>query len=651
MEVIMWKYVKKYLIFGILAALSMVGEVLMDLLQPEIMGRIVDEGVLGLYNGGVSDMNLIWQLGIQMAGIVLFGGLTGSLCSLFAQLIGQNVGNEIRKDCFGRMMNFSFGQMDRFGAGSLITRVTNDITQVQTYVTVFVRSVVRMAMMTFGSIYFISRLNRQYGLTVLCAVPFILLCLIYCLRKGNPLFVKLQAQLDRINAVMQEDVSGMRMIKACVREIYEKVRFGKANEELIKTQLQVLVIFSFMNPIINAIMYLAVAFILLAGSYQAAAGATTPGDIMAALTYTTRLLNGIMMLVMISQNISRGLASWKRLKEVLECEPELKDGNYGANGCESEQKDGSYGIGGNGSELKDGSYGTDEHESELKNGKGTICEKWAETEIGVQEYGKPEVTEDWKCHGQGEIEFRDVSFSYPGSSRLVLEHINLNIHKGETVAIMGATGCGKSTLANLIPRFYDVTGGAVLVNGVDVRDYRLKDLRRKIAIALQKSELFSESIAENIAWGRPGVSQEEIRAAAVVAQADDFITERKDGYQSLVAERGTSLSGGQKQRLSIARAVVKDAEILIFDDSTSALDLKTEALLYEALQKAKPERTKLVIAQRIASVRRADRIVVLEQGRIVSVGSHEELLRNCKTYQDIYYSQMGEEDEQNGRNA
>lgn len=619
----MWKYVRKYLIFGILASLSMVGEVLMDLLQPEIMGRIVDEGVLGLCNGGVSDMNLIWQLGIQMAGIVLFGGLTGSLCSLFAQLIGQNVGNEIRKDCFGRMMNFSFGQMDRFGAGSLITRVTNDITQVQTYVTVFVRSVVRMTMMTFGSIFFISRLNRQYGLIVLCAVPFILFCLIYCLRKGNPLFVKLQAQLDRINAVMQEDVSGMRMIKACVREIYEKVRFGKANEELIKTQLQVLVIFSFMNPIINGIMYLAVAFILLAGSYQAAAGATTPGDIMAALTYTTRLLNGIMMLVMISQNISRGLASWKRLKEVLECEPELKDGRYGV----------------------------DEHERELKNGKGTTRENCAETEISVKEYGKLEATEDWKRHGQGEIEFRDVSFSYPGSSRMVLEHINLKIHKGETVAIMGATGCGKSTLANLIPRFYDVTDGAVLVNGVDVRDYRLKDLRGKIAIALQKSELFSESIAENIAWGQPEASMEEIRAAAVVAQADDFITERKDGYQSLVAERGTSLSGGQKQRLSIARAVVKDAEILIFDDSTSALDLKTEASLYEALQKAKPECTKLVIAQRIASVRRADRIVVLEQGRIVSVGSHEELLKNCKTYQDIYYSQMGEEDEQNGRNA
>ena len=229
----------------------------MDLLQPEIMGRIVDEGVLGLYNGGVSDMNLIWHLGIQMAGIVLVGGLTGSLCSLFAQLIGQNVGNEIRKDCFGRMMNFSFGQMDRFGTGSLITRVTNDITQVQTYVTVFVRSIVRMVMMTFGSIFFISRLNRQYGLIVLCAVPFVLFCLVYCLRKGNPLFARLQAQLDRINAIMQEDVSGMRMIKACVREIYEKVRFGKANEELIKTQLQVLVIFSFMNPIINGIMYMA----------------------------------------------------------------------------------------------------------------------------------------------------------------------------------------------------------------------------------------------------------------------------------------------------------------------------------------------------------------------------------------------------------
>lgn len=615
----MWSYIKNYLIFGILAALSMVCEVLMDLLQPELMGRIVDEGVLGLYNNGISDMNLIWTLGIRMVGIVLFGGLTGVLCSLFSQLIGQNVGNAIRKDCFGRIMSFSFSQVDKFGTGSLITRVTNDIVHIQTYVTVVVRSVVRMSMMTCGSIFFIMRLNRKFGLIVLCVVPFIVGCLFFCLKKGNPLFVKLQVYLDKINGIMQEDVTGMRIIKACVREIYEKVRFGKANGELIRIQLQVLVIFSFMNPVIHAMMYLAIAFILLAGSYEAAAGTVTPGDIMAAITYATRLLNGIMMLVMISQSISRGTASWKRLKEILECESELEDGTY----AESRTQTETSGV----------------HEKvvtmDIRTGKvDNMFTGYSENASGP---GKP-----------GKIEFRDVSFSYPGSSRKVLEHVNLKINCGEMIAVMGSTGCGKSTLASLIPRFYDVTEGCILVDGVDVKEYTLKDLREKIAIALQKSELFSETAAHNIAWGNMQASEEEIKEAAQVAQADEFISNMQDGYQSLVAERGTSLSGGQKQRMSIARAVIKNADILILDDATSALDLNTEAAFYEALQMSKPDCTKIVIAQRIASIRRADRIVVLEQGQVAAVGTHEELMNSCRAYQDICYSQMGEEDEMHG---
>jgi ATP-binding cassette subfamily B protein len=305
---------------------------------------------------------------------------------------------------------------------------------------------------------------------------------------------------------------------------------------------------------------------------------------MAAITYTTQLLNGIMMLTMLFQNISRGLVSWKRVKEILDTKPDLEDGKF-----------------------------------------------------------------DRFPQLQGEIEFRNVSFKYPQTNQTVLDNINLSIHKGETIAIMGETGCGKTSLVSLIPRFYDVTGGTVFVDGVDVREYDQKVLRQKVAIALQKSELFTETIGKNIAWGKDDATDTEIKNAAQIAQADEFIDRMPEGYDTAVAERGMSLSGGQKQRLSIARAIVKNAEILIFDDSTSALDLKTEANLYKALNEANPESTKIIIAQRIASVKNADRIVVLNQGKIEAFGTHEEMMTSSKTYKDIYDSQMGEGGENYGR--
>lgn len=418
------------------------------------------------------------------------------------------------------------------------------------------------------------RLNRDFGLIVLCAFPVIVGCLAFCLAKAGPLFSRLQAQLDSVNAILQEDISGIRIIKACVRETYEKMRFGKANKELVQTQLQVLVIFAFMNPVINGLMYLVVALILLVGSFEVGSGTATPGTIMAAITYTTQLLNGILMLVLLFQNISRGLASWKRVKEILHSQPDLDEGTF-----------------------------------------------------------------DGKTDIRGEVEFRDVCFTYPGSRRLVLDHINLTIHPGETLAIMGATGCGKTSLVNLIPRFYDITEGAILVDGIDVRQYRKKNLRDKISIVLQKSDIFHTTIRENITWGTPDASLKAIQKAAATAQADAFISATPDQYDTLVAQRGMSLSGGQKQRLAIARAVLKPAEILIFDDATSALDLKTEADFYEALEKSHPKSTKILVAQRIASVSRCDRIVVLEAGRIVACGSHQELMETCQAYQDIYHSQ------------
>ncbi|MDE7311711.1 MAG: ABC transporter ATP-binding protein/permease [Eubacterium sp.] len=574
----MWNYIRQYLFFAVLAGLFMIGEVIMDLVQPGIMRRIVDDGVLGVGKGGVPDLHLIWMLGLQMACLVLFGGLCGSLNNVFVHISSQNIGNEMRKDCFRRIMAFSFPQLDRFGTGSLVTRVTNDITQVQAFVSLFVRGMIRTLLLTFGSMYCMFRLNLHFGLIVLCAFPFLIGVILFCLWKANPLFSKLQAQLDAMNAIMQEDVSGIRIIKACVREAYEKLRFGKANDELTQTQLRTLVIFAFMNPLTNALMYVTVTILLLAGAMEAGNGSATPGSVMAAITYTTQLLNGILMLVMLFQNISRGNASWKRVKELLSSTPELREGTF-----------------------------------------------------------------DGKTKVQGEIEFRNVSFAYPGSSQNVLSQINLTIHKGETVAILGATGCGKTTLASLIPRFYDAGSGTVLVDGIDVKEYQQEALRDKIAVAMQKSELFCAAIGENIAWGLPGADRMSIKSAASIAQADGFISSLADGYGTAVAERGMSLSGGQKQRISIARAVLKPAEIFIFDDSTSALDLKTEADLYLALKESHPDSTKIIIAQRIASVRTADRIVVLESGSISACGTHEELLQSCQAYQDIYHSQIGED--------
>ena len=324
----MWKYIRKYLLFAIIAGMFMIGEVMMDLVQPGFMSRIVDDGVFGVNNGGRADLHLIWMLGLQMIGLVLVGGLCGSLNNVFVHISSQNIGNEIRKDCFGRIMDFSFPQMDRFGTGSLVTRVTNDITQVQNFVSLFVRGLIRTSLLTFGSMYFMFRLNFGFGLIVLCAFPFLVGVIGLCLWRANPLFSRLQAHLDAINEIMQEDVSGIRIMKACVREAYEKTRFGKANGELVRTQLKTLVIFAFMNPLTNVIMYMAVTVILLVGSFSVENGSATPGNVMAALTYTTQLLNGILMLVMLFQNISRGLTSWKRVKEVLESVPELKEGSF-----------------------------------------------------------------------------------------------------------------------------------------------------------------------------------------------------------------------------------------------------------------------------------------------------------------------------------
>ena len=671
----MWQYVKRYAHFAFIAALFMGGEVLMDLIQPGLMRRIVDDGVLGLNNNGVGNLELVWRLGVQMIGMVLIGCCFGSLNNVFVNMASQNMGNDLRKDMFRKIMTFSFPQIDAFGAGSLITRITNDVTQVERLIAQFVRGMVRTVLMTIGSLYFMFTLSPDFAFIVLGALPFIIGAMYFALRKLNPLFTLQQEKLDIVNDMLQEDISAIRIIKACVRETYEKLRFGKANDDLIKTQLKVLLTLAFLNPLVNMVMNLSVAAILWYGARDVMEGAASPGSIMAAITYTTQLLMGIMMLMMLFQNISRGFISWKRLATVLHLEPQIQDGKFDDNGY-SGSSDCYY----------------ENVAAAEQNRNETIDKSVTATETITKQQ-----TANAKETMQGRIVFVNVSFTYPGSQKPVLEHINLTINPGETVAIMGSTGSGKTTLINLIPRFYDVTEGSVRIDGVDVRDYKVSALRRKIAIALQKSELFSTSIKENIAWGRresdetktetattcdsktgtaitdktntgtaspdesrgndsqpdetnltesdahPNTAADaDIERAARIAQAHEFIAPLEQGYDTVVAERGMSLSGGQKQRIALARAVLKESPIMIFDDATSALDLKTEANFYNELAKTSPNSTKIIVAQRIASVRRANRILILENGEIVAEGTHKDLLKSCAIYQDIYQSQVGD---------
>lgn len=571
----MLKYLKKYWIFALLAPIFMIGEVSMDLLQPRLMSAIVDEGVLGLSNNGVGNLSLIITTGLKMVGFVLLGGTFGILSGVFANLCSQNFGNDVRKDAFAKVMSLSFEQTDRFTTGSLITRITNDITQIQNLVMQCIRGFVRTGMLFAGGIASLLLLDLSFGVVVACALPFIIICVLYFLLKANPKFYSLQEKLDRVNNVMQENVSGSRVVKAYVREKYEQNRFETANGELVGTQLDVLLLFSYMTPIMNVILNVSIVAIIKIGAIQVSAGSVTPGQVMAAITYISQILNAVMRMAMIFQTVSRGVASGKRVDEVLKCDPSIQSGSFSGE---------------------------------------TLC--------------------------RGQVEFQNVSFAYPGTGdRKILDDISITVHPGETFAILGSTGCGKSSLVNLIPRFYDTSQGKVLVDGIDVKDYPLHELRDKIAISLQKSEIFSTTIAENILWGKPDATDNELQQAAETAQAMEFISGKPEGMQTLVNQGGTSLSGGQKQRLAISRAVLKNAEILIFDDTTSALDLKTEAKLYAALKKDYPDITKIIIAQRIASVKDADRIAILENGKIAACGSHQELLRTSDIYRDIYNSQ------------
>lgn len=570
MKVKLSKYLKPYALFAVLTPLSMVGEVLGDLLQPKLMSKIVDDGVLG------QDMNLIIRTGLLMLLVLIGGGACGIAASAFGGIASQSFSRDLRVDVFKRVMGLSFEQTDKFTTGSLVTRLTADITAIQQMVDFMLRMLVRDSLLFFGGIIMMLTLNVRFGIIILCALPVEIIMMIVILKKANPYYSIVAKRLDSVNSVVQENVTGARVVKAYVREDTEEKRFDDANISLMESNLRVQTLMAILQPLLMIILNLSVIAVILIGGWQVQAQAMKVGEVMAAITYLTQVLHGVMMMSMMFQTLAKASASANRLREVLETDPVIKSGSVS---------------------LADKTGGT--------------------------------------------VSFKNVSFSYPETKgRPVISELTLDIKSGESVAILGATGSGKSSLVNLIPRFYDCTAGEVLVDGVNVKDCKLDELRKKVGIVLQKSELFSGTVEDNIKWGDKNATHEEVISAAQAAQADEFIQKIPAGYEGIIAEKGASLSGGQKQRLSISRAVLKKTEILILDDSTSALDLGTEAKLRAEIDRKMNGTTLIIIAQRIQSVKSCDRTAVLDHGKLCACDTHENLLKTCEVYQDIYASQV-----------
>lgn len=500
----------------------------------------------------------------------------GIAASAFGGIASQSFSRDLRVDVFKRVMGLSFEQTDKFTTGSLVTRLTADITAIQQMVDFMLRMLVRDSLLFFGGIIMMLTLNVRFGIIILCALPVEIVMMIVILKKANPYYSIVAKRLDSVNSVVQENVTGARVVKAYVREDTEEKRFDDANISLMESNLRVQTLMAILQPLLMIILNLSVIAVIVIGGWQVQAKAMKVGEVMAAITYLTQVLHGVMMMSMMFQTLAKASASANRLREVLETDPVIKSGSVS---------------------LADKTGGT--------------------------------------------VSFKNVSFFYPETKgRPVISDLTLDIKSGESVAILGATGSGKSSLENLIPRFYDCTAGEVLVDGVNVKDCKLDELRKKVGIVLQKSELFSGTVEDNIKWGDKNATHEDVISAAQAAQADEFIQKIPAGYEGIIAEKGASLSGGQKQRLSISRAVLKKPEILILDDSTSALDLGTEAKLRAEIDRKMNGTTLIIIAQRIQSVKSCDRIAVLDHGKLCACDTHENLLKTCEVYQDIYASQV-----------
>lgn len=568
----LFSYLKSYPKMVVLAPLLMLLEVAMDLLQPRLIAMVVDQGI------ATGDLSLIMRIGLTMIGVAIIGMMAGVGCTIASSIASEGFAADLRTDLYRKVQSFSFANLDRFKTASLITRLTNDVLQVKNIVYMALRIVIRAPFMCIGGIIMAVLINARLTLSLVVAIPLLVLALSIAIARGFPLFAIVQQKLDRVNEVIRENLSGVRVVKAFVRADFEKTRFAQANQELIEITVKASRMVALVLPIILLILNLSIVAVLWFGGIQINQGNMQVGQLIAFINYLTQILTSLLMVAFILMAVSRAKASADRINEVLESEVDIKD----RTGADSSS-----------------------------------------------------ITE-------GKLRFENVSFRYQGAKgEPVLKNISFEAKPGETVAIIGATGAGKSTLINLIPRLYEPTAGRILIDGKDIKDLKLNTLRKSISVVLQESLLFSGSIDDNLKLGHQDASPEEVSQAARVAQADYFITSFPEGYQTQLGQKGVNLSGGQKQRLAIARALLKKSKILILDDSTSAVDVGTEARIQRGLRELMKQCTTIVIAQRISTVHQADKILVLDDGKIVAQGSSTELLKSCKIYQDIYTSQLG----------
>lgn len=577
------KYIMPYLYAFILGPIMMIVEVIGEVVMPKLLQLIIDNGVNG--DGGTAYIIRMGLLMVLTAILMLLGGVGGAFFAFKASI---NFAGDLRQDVFEKVQQFSFANIEKFSTGSLVTRLTNDITNMQNVVAMALRMLLRAPGMLIGALIMAFMMNASLAVVILIVIPLLTITIFVVMKSAFPRFNTMQKKIDRLNSVVQENITNARVVKSFVREDFEIDKFYQSNEDLRKKSMDALRLVILIMPVMTVAMNLTTIAIVWFGGNQILSGVMPVGELTAFTTYTVQILMSLMMVSMILINGSRALASSNRIKEVLNTEIDLND---------------------------------DVVRSEVLAGKKEA----------------PKVTD-------GEIEFRNVSFRYyKNNKNNVLNNINFRIKPGQIVGIIGSTGSGKTSMVQLIPRLYDADEGEVLVDGINVKEYMLDDLRNAVAMVLQKNVLFSGTIEDNLRWGDENASQEDIKRVAGYAQADGFITSFSDGYNTYLEQGGVNVSGGQKQRLCIARALLKHPKILILDDSTSAVDTATEAAIRANFLKEIPDTTKIIIAQRISSVIDADMILVMDEGSIAGCGTHEELIENCDTYKEIYYSQMEKE--------